>query len=132
MIHEEPIQYACFSRGFNPIKETDYHSHSFFGLRALRDNHMIEFFCRFRVMCLRFKLVRQISQNPDGYHDFATFSPKNSKKIRLHGFFKRIFEKNAVFQCFSSLIPYISELRDFSFLSFFILKLLWAKRDRKM
>ena len=37
-----------------------------FGARALRDAHMVTFFFRrFRDMCQLFKLVRQISQNPE-------------------------------------------------------------------
>ena len=37
-----------------------------FGARALRDAHMVTFFFRrFRDMCQFFKLVRQISQNPE-------------------------------------------------------------------
>ena len=36
---------------------------------------------------------------------------KNSKKNRLHVFFKKKFWKNAFFYCFLCLIPYFSELR---------------------
>ena len=94
-----------------------------FGARALRDAHMLTFFLQILWHVPNFQTCEANFSNPEQIQTpcfrwklrrilgYIFAEKKFSKKVRLHGFFQKKFWKNAIFDNFSSLISYISELR---------------------